>query len=61
MQKFGLPYAWSLLRQHVRHWASRWTASARQFEYKSLRRVVDKDIGSITGDTAATLILRKGR
>ncbi len=60
-QKFGVPYALSLLADHLKLRLSKLMAASRRFEYKSLRKIVDKDIGPLMGDAEATLQLRKGR
>lgn len=61
VQKFGFKYAASLLGDHIKYRMSQLLTASRKFDYKSLRKIVEKDIGPLHGDNPATLLLRKGR
>lgn len=58
----GAGHAWKLLSKYlVYHLKALGRASAFSHGYKSLRKIVEKDIGDLAGDSAEMEPLRKGR
>jgi len=58
----GASYSISLLTEYVMFYATRfWRRSPFPYKYRSLRKIVDQDIGPLVGDTPAMQALRRGR
>lgn len=60
-KKFGAAYSFRLLFEYMKFYLRKPIKLRENFTYKSLRKIVDKDIGSLPADNLALAPLRKGR
>ena len=60
-KKFGGAYCRALLKEYFRSKIGKSAKFRDNFSYKSLRRIVERDIGTLASDNEALAPLRRGR